>query len=390
MSWTRQLNAVVTLGLKSLPQRIGGSSVVILCVAVVVMVMLGVLSMSHSLARTIGSSGRPDRAVLLSEGAELEGPMSAIPRDALAAVEQLPGIRRDAQGKAVVSAEVHMYLPVRERKDEARARIVVRGVGPEAGQLRPEVVITRGRMLQTGINELIVGREALRRFKGLDVGDTVKLRNVPFVVVGVFESGGDAHESEMMVDVQTLISLRPTARYQSINVLLESPASMNAFKAAVDRNPAIGVVALSEPEHDKRRVIDATALLELVAYLVGTIMAAAASFSVANTLYSAVSARRTEIATLRAIGFGSSSVVVAILVESLILALIGAAIGVLLTSLAINGQQFDSGAISTQLHIDSTLIAIGIAWACGIALVSAVAPAIHAARMPIARALREG
>jgi putative ABC transport system permease protein len=338
MSWTRQLNAVVTLGLKSLPQRIGGSSVVILCVAVVVMVMLGVLSMSHSLARTIGSSGRPDRAVLLSEGAELEGPMSAIPRDALAAVEQLPGIRRDAQGKAVVSAEVHMYLPVRERKDEARARIVVRGVGPEAGQLRPEVVITRGRMLQTGINELIVGREALRRFKGLDVGDTVKLRNVPFVVVGVFESGGDAHESE----------------------------------------------------HDKRRVIDATALLELVAYLVGTIMAAAASFSVANTLYSAVSARRTEIATLRAIGFGSSSVVVAILVESLILALIGAAIGVLLTSLAINGQQFDSGAISTQLHIDSTLIAIGIAWACGIALVSAVAPAIHAARMPIARALREG
>jgi putative ABC transport system permease protein len=190
--------------------------------------------------------------------------------------------------------------------------------------------------------------------------------------------------------VQALISLRPTARYQSINVLLESPASMNAFKAAVDRNPAIGVVALSEPEHDKRRVIDATALLELVAYLVGTIMAAAASFSVANTLYSAVSARRTEIATLRAIGFGSSSVVVAILVESLILALIGAAIGVLLTSLAINGQQFDSGAISTQLHIDSTLIAIGIAWACGIALVSAVAPAIHAARMPIARALREG
>jgi putative ABC transport system permease protein len=390
MSWTRQLNAVVVLGLKSLPQRLGASSVVIFCVAVVVMVMLGVLSMSHSLARTIGSSGRPDRAVLISTGAELEGPMSAIPRDTLAAVEQLPGIRRNADGKAILSAEVHMYLPVRERKGEARARVVVRGVGPQAGELRPEVVITRGRMLHTGINELVVGREAQHRFKGLEIGDTVKLRNVPFSIVGVFESGGDARESELMVDVQALISLRPTARYQSINVLLDSPAAMNAFKAAVEKNPTIGVDALSEPEHNKRRVIDATALLELVAYLVGTIMAAAASFSVANTLYTNVSARRTEIATLRAIGFGSSSVVVAILVESLILALIGAAIGVLLTSLAINGQQFDSRTISTQLHIDATLIAIGVAWACGIALVSAVAPAIHAARMPIARALREG
>jgi putative ABC transport system permease protein len=282
-----------------------------------------------------------------------------------------------------------MYLPVRERKDESRARVLVRGVGPEAGELRPEVVITQGRMLQTGINELVVGREALQRFKGLAIGDTVKLRNVPFTVVGVFESGGDARESEMLVDVQALISLRPKARYQSINVLLESSAAMSSFKAAVARNPAMGVVALSEPEHNQRLTNDATALLELVAYLVGAIMAAAASFSAASTLYTTVSARRTEIATLRAIGFGPSSVVIAILVESLLLALIGAAVGVLLTSWAINGHQFDSRMLSTQLRIDSTLIAIGVAWACGIALVSAVAPALHAARMPIARALRD-
>jgi putative ABC transport system permease protein len=118
-------------------------------------------------------------------------------------------------------------------------------------------------------------------------------------------------------------------------------------------------------------------------------MATAASFSAANTLYTTVGARRTEIATLRAIGFGSFSVVVAIVVESLVLALIGAAIGSILTALAINGQQFDSQTITTQLHIDPTLIAIGIAWACGIALVSALAPAIHAARMPIAKALRD-
>ena len=386
---SRQLPAVVALGLKSLPQRVGSSSVVILCVAIVVMVMLGVLSLSHSLARVIGSSGRSDRAILLSEGSQLED-TSAIPRTALAAIEQLPGIRRNAEGKAVLSAEVLMSLPVRERRDELRARVVVRGVGPEAGALRPEVVIARGRMLHTGLNELIVGREAQHRFKGLDIGDTVRLRNVPFSVVGIFETGGDVRESEVIADVQTLISIRPTARYQSVTVQLESSDSMKEFKAAVEKNPSIGVDMLSEPDYTRRRATDATALLELVAYLVGTIMAAAASFSAANTLYTNVSARRTEIATLRAIGFGSSSVVVAILVESLILALIGAAVGVLLASLAINGQQFDSRTISTQLRIDSTLIAIGTAWACGIALVSAIAPAIHAARMPIARALREG
>lgn len=388
MTLTRQLIAVVALGLKSLPQRVGSSSVVILCVAIVVMVMLGVLSLSHSVSRVIESSGRSDRAVLISEGSQIEN-QSAIARTALAAIEQLPGIRRNAEGKAVLSAEVLAFLPVRERKDGLRARAVVRGVGPEAGELRPELVVTRGRMLNTGLNELIVGREARHRYKGLDIGDTVKLRNVPFSVVGIFETGGDVRESEVIADVQVLISQRPTARYQSITVQLESSDSMNEFKAAAERDPSIGVDALSEPEYAKRRATDITELLELVAYLVGTIMAAAASFSAANTLYTTVSARKTEIATLRAIGFGPASVVVAILVESLILALVGAVIGAFLISLAINGQQFDSRAISTQLRIDSTLIAIGTAWACSIALVSAVAPAFHAARMPIARALRE-
>jgi putative ABC transport system permease protein len=388
MKSTQQLGSVLVFGLKSLPQRLGSSSVVIVCVAIVVMVMLGVLSLSHSLERVIGSSGRPDRAILLSTGAQLEG-MSAIARTALAAVEQLPGIRRNAEGKAVLSAEVLMYLPVRELKTGARARVVVRGIGPEAGDLRPEVQIVQGRMLQTGLNELVVGREAHGRFQGLDIGATVKLRNVPFTVVGIFETGGDVRESEVITDVQALISIRPTARYQSITVQLNSPDLQDAFKAAVEKNPSIGADVVSEPEYAARRTTQVTALIELVAYLVGAIMAAAASFSAANMLYTSVSARRKEIATLRAIGFGSFSVMVAVLGEALLLALLGAAIGSTLIALVINGQQFDSQTVTTQLRIDATLIAIGTAWACGIAMASAIAPAIHAARMPIAKALRE-
>jgi putative ABC transport system permease protein len=388
MKLMRQLGSAAAFGLKSLPQRVGSSAVVVVCVAIVVMVMLGVLSLSHSLERVIGSSSRSDRAILLSKGSQLED-TSAIARTALAAIEQLPGIRRNAEGKAVLSAEVLMYLPLRERKTDARAAVVVRGVGAEAGDLRPEVVIAAGRMLRTGLNELVVGREAYRRFKGLDIGATVKLRNVPFTVVGIFETGGDVRESEVVADVQALISIRPTARYQSVSVQLTSPELMDEFKAAVEANPSIGADVFSEPEYAARRATEVTALIELVAYLVGAIMAAAASFSAANMLYTTVSARRKEIATLRAIGFGSLSVVVTILAEALILALIGAGIGSMLTALIVDGQQFDSRTITTQLQIDATLIAIGTAWACGIALVSAVAPAIHAARMPIAKALRE-
>jgi putative ABC transport system permease protein len=388
MKLMRQLSSAAAFGVRSLPQRVGSCIVVVVCVAIVVMVMLGVLSLSHSLERAIGSSSRLDRAILLSEGAELED-ASAIPRTALAPIEQLRGIRRNAEGKAVLSAEVLMFLPLRERKADARASVLVRGVGPGAGDLRPEVVIAEGHMLRTGLNELVVGREARRRFKGLDIGAIVKLRNVPFAIVGIFETDGDVRESEVIADAQALISIRPTARYQSVTVQLDSPDLMNKFKAAVEQNPSIGVDVFSEPEYSARQTTEVAALLELVAYLVGSIMAAAASFSAANTLYTTVSTRRTEIATLRAIGFGSLSVMVAIVVESLVLALIGAAIGSVLTAIVINGQEFDSQTITTRLDIDSTLIAIGTAWACGIAVVSAFAPAIHAARMPIAKALRE-
>jgi putative ABC transport system permease protein len=388
MSSLRQISSAVAFGMKSLPQRMGSSAVVVVCVAIVVMVMLAVLSLSHSLERVIRSASRSDRAILLSEGAQLED-TSAIGRTALAAIEQLPGIRRNDEGKAVLSAEVLMFAPVRELKTDARARVVVRGVGAEAGDLRPEVLIVQGRMLRTGLNELVAGREAQYRFKGLEIGATVKLRNVPFTVVGVFETAGDVRESEVLADVQALISIRPTARYQSVTVQLESPNAMDKFRKAVENDPSIGADVLSEPEYAARRASEVTRLLELVAYLVGAIMAAAASFGAANTLYTAVSTRRKEIATLRAIGFESSSVMIAILVESLVLALIGAAIGSSLIALVLNGHQFDSRTISTQLHIDWPLIATGALWACGIALMSALAPAVHAARMPIARALRE-
>jgi putative ABC transport system permease protein len=388
MNTAKQLVAVIRFNFMSLPRRLSSSMVTVSCIALAVGVMLGVLSLSYCISRVIESSSRPNRVVLLSEGAQLEN-MSAIPRTALAAIEDLPGIQRTKQGAAIVSAEVWMLPPLRERDSDKRAALVVRGVGPEHAALRPEIVVVEGRMFRSGLNEVVVGRRAKERFAGLSVGDTIRLRNVPFSVVGVFESNGSVRESEALVDVQSLISLRPKARYQSITVLLDSAAAIPEFIRAVARNPQLQSSALSETEYAQRRATDATRLMELMAYLIGAIMAAAATFSAANMMFTVVDARKTEFATLRAIGFGSTAIVTAICLESALLALTGAALGSSAVALIVNGLSFTSRRVTTELRIDWHLISIGALWACGIAILSALVPSIYAARLPVATALRE-
>ena len=388
MNTIKQLAAVTILGVKSFSERIASNLVAASCVTLAVAVLLGTLSLSHSVQLTIESSSRPDRVVFLSKGAQLED-MSAIPRTALAAIEQLPGIRRTEQGLPILSADVEMLPPFRERASEKRSRVVVRGVGEENAALRPEIVIVEGRMFRSGLNEVIVGRQAQEKFVGLYVGDTIKLRNTPFAVVGIFEANGTVRESEILTDVQALISIRPTARYQSITVLLNSAADVPNFVNAVNENPRIEATAVSEPDYVARRAKEATQLMEFMAYLVGAIMAAAATFSAANAMLTVVHARRMEFATLRAIGFGSPAVVVAICLEALAIAAVGALVGTAIVSLILNGLPFSSRMVTTPLQIDRELILIGALWACAIGLIGALVPAIHAARQSIVSALRE-
>ena len=384
----RQLWMVTALGIRSLPQRPGSSSVVVIGIACVVAVLLGMLSLSESLAHTINAASRADRVLVISQGALSEG-NSAVARDAVPIVAQAPGVRRTAGGDAMVSAEVFLNLPVREKSDGARAMAVIRGVAPIAFAVRPEVKLIAGRMIRPGFNELLVGRNARDRYRGLEVGGSVKYRGIPWAVVVAFASAGNLRESELLTDAQQVFAMRPRGKYQSVLVQLESPDELRAFSDALATNPALAVEVISEPAYAERQSGVFANLLRLIGYLVGAIMAAAATFGAANTLYTAVSARHIEIATLRAIGFGPGAVVLSVIVEALVLALIGAAIGAALVALILNGKTFNSGAASTYLHIDATLVSIGVTWACGIGLLGALFPALRAARMPIAAALRE-
>lgn len=388
MNTAKQLAAVAGLGIKSFSERIASNLVAASCVALAVAVLLGTLSLSHRIQHVIESSSRADRVVLLSEGVQLEE-MSAIARPALTAIEQLPGIRRTEQGQPILSADVLMLPPFQERDSPKRSRIVVRGVGAENAALRPEIAIVDGRMFRPGLSEVIVGRQAQAKFTGLSVGDTIKLRNTPFTVVGTFNANGTVRESEVLTDVQALIAIRPTARYQSITVMLDSAADVPNFVRAANANPQIEADAFSEAEFVARRAKEATQLMELMAYLVGAIMAAAATFSAANAMLNVVHARRTEFATLQAIGFGSAAVIVAICLEALVIAVAGAVVGTAIASLILDGLPFSSRMVTTPLQIDGELIAIGALWACAIGLLGALVPAIHAARLPVVTALRE-
>jgi len=242
---------------------------------------------------------------------------------------------------------------------------------------------------------LIVGKAAQRLYKGLDVGSHVTLKGTTWTVVGTFESGGNARESELIADAQTLNSAyRRGNGAQSVLVILDSAASFQTFKDSITSNPQLQVDVATEKDFGTQQSDRISKILKIVAYVVGGIMAVGAIFGALNTTYSAVSARSREIATLRAIGFGPTPVVVSIFVEALLLALIGGTIGAVIAWLLFNGHSVDTsgGGFSGQLIFDLTvtpaLVALGIVWACVIGVIGGLFPAIRAARLPVATALR--
>jgi putative ABC transport system permease protein len=259
--------------------------------------------------------------------------------------------------------------------------------------LRPEIRLVEGRLFRTGLRELIVGRSAQHQFKGLEVGKHLSLRGTDWTIVGAFESGGDAHESELMGDAETVLAAYRRNLYQSVVVQLESAASLATFKQALTGNPQLSVDIKSEREYYAQQSEQLSKMLSFVAYVVGGIMAIGALFGALNTMYSAVSTRSQEIATLRAIGFGSMPVVISVMIEALLLALIGALAGSAVAWIFFNGN-----AVSTlvsnftqvvfKLTVTPGLVVLGMIWACFIGIIGGLFPAIRAARLPVATALR--
>lgn len=392
MNTLKQIGAVTSISLSSLPQRIGTSLVIVIGIAGVVAVLLSVLAMATGFQKTLSSTGRDDRALVLRGGSDSEL-ASTISRENSLTILDEAGVRRDAEGKSIGSAEAVVIVDLPKKSNDSGSNVSMRGIGPQGLATRPEIRVVQGRVFSPGLREIIVGRGAQQQFKGLELGQKLELRGSDWTIVGVFESGGDSHESELLADGETVLSAYRRNLYQSVFVQLESAAAFETFKKALTSNPQLSVDVKREREYYADQSKGLSKVLSFVAYVVGGIMAVGALFGALNTMYSAVSTRSQEIATLRAIGFGNTPVVVSVMLEALLLALLGALIGSALAWGFFNGHAISTlGANFTQvvfkLTVTPELVVLGIIWACVIGVIGGLFPAIRAARLPVAAALR--
>ncbi|HKE96616.1 MAG TPA: ABC transporter permease [Povalibacter sp.] len=392
MKTFRQIAAVTAMNLRSLPQRFATSLVIVIGIAGVVAVLVSVLAMSTGMIRTLQNTGREDRAIVLRNGSTSEL-ASALSMDAVRLAADAPGVRRNAEGKPIASVET-LRMVVAHKKDDAEVHITLRGVGPMIAQVRPEMKILEGRMFNPAVFEIIVGKAARDEFKGLDIGSKFAARGVTWTVVGIYSSGGDSHESEIMADAETVNSADRRGGYQVVTALLDSPSSFQKFKDSLTSNPALAVDVFTEAAYLRERSKTISKVIGIIAYVVGSIMAVGAIFGALNTMYSAVSARVQEIATLRAIGFGATAMVASVLAEAVLLALIGGVLGALLAWLFFDGYVASTGGggpnghLVFELSVSWQLVTVGITWAVVIGLVGGLFPSVRAARLPVAAALR--
>jgi putative ABC transport system permease protein len=392
MNLFRQVGAVTSMNFRSLPQRASTSLVIVIGIAGVVAVLVSVLAMSTGMIEALQNTGRDDRAIVLRNGSTTEI-SSALSRDAAPLILDAPGVKRGADGKAIASTEGMRMVNLQRKEDNAEVGVAFRGVSQGVWALRPEMKLVEGRVFQPAVNEVIVGKALQSEFKNLEIGDKIRTKQATWTVVGVFSSGGDFHESELIADVDTMNSADQRG-YQTITVLLESPGAMQTFKDSLSANPALAVDVERESEFFARQSETIGKIIRIVAYIVGGIMAIGAIFSALNTMYSAVSARVREIATLRALGFGSFAMVISVLAEALLLSLIGGVLGAFIAFLFFNGHRVSTSAGSQGTHhlvfelaVNWQLVTVGIVWSCVIGLIGGLLPAIRAARLPVAKAL---
>ena len=388
----KQIVAVTWMNLRSLPQRISTAWVIVIGIAVTVAVMVSVLAMAAGFQHTLKGTARDDRAIVLRAGsqAELE---STIDRENAQTIMDAPGVRKDEAGRPIASADAVVIVSLPQKKDNADANVTLRGVGANAMKLRPEMHLIAGRMFRPAVRELIVGKSALAQFKGLELGSHIAFRNSEWTVVGIFESGGDAHESELQGDVETVLSAYRRNGFQSVTAMLDSAAAFDRFKGALTTDPSLKVGVQREADYYAAQSRNLSKLLNLLAYFVGGIMALGACFGALNTMYTAVSTRTREIATLRAIGFSGAPIVISVLVESLLLAVVGSVIGSAAAWVFFDGNTVNTlGAGFSQvvfhLTVTASLLVSGVFVACTIGMLGGLLPAIRAARQPIATALR--
>jgi putative ABC transport system permease protein len=383
----------VVYNLRSVSQRCNSSIVAVLGIAGTVGVFVAMLSLAHGFKATLVASGTTDNALILRAGANAEM-NGAVTLDEVRILQDAPGIARGANGP-LVSAEAVMIAPFPLISTGTDANVQVRGVSPTALEVRKTLKIVEGRFLQPGLTELVVGRNVSGTYAGLKMGSEVRFGGATWHVVGVFDAGGSAFDSEVWADAHVLnqVYKRPDNIFQSVTVHLTSPDAIQKFKDAVTADPRMNVDVDREVNYYSKQSQTMTTIITTLGGIVAVIMGIGAVFGALNTMYSAVSERSREIATLRALGFGAGSVVFSFTLEALLISFIGGVVGCLvvlplngLTTGAMNWQTFSH--LAFAFRITPPLLVQGIIFALVMGLIGGLPPAIRAARRPVAPALR--
>jgi putative ABC transport system permease protein len=392
MSTFTQVREIVLMNLRSIPQRLGASFVIVIGIGGVVGVLVAMLSMSSGLTKTLSATGQPDRAVILRGGSQGSELASFMDRASATLAKQDPAILRAPDGLPMASGEIIIIVEVPRPGDTIGANVSLRGVEAKGFLMRPEVKPTAGRTFRPGLRELIVGDGAFRQFQGLDVGSTLRIRGQTWNIVGRFKSG-DAHDSEIWTDVETAQSAFRRTGVSSVIVKLTSPDAFEPLKARLTSNPQLNVDVRTEREHFSAQSAGLVTAIGFVTAVVAFIMALGALFGALNTMFAAVSARTAEIGTLRALGFGALPVVASVMAEAMLLSLLGGLLGAGIAFALFNGYSVSTmGGGFTQVAfnfaVTPSLVARGLAGALFIGFIGGLWPAWRAARLPVTEALR--
>lgn len=393
MNWLNQIGALLKFNLLSLPGRRGSVLASLVGIGGVVAVLVGVLSIASGFRAAMVGTGDPDVALVLRSGADTEM-VSGLSKDETRVIADAPGILRDTNGPEV-SAELFVVINLPKRSTGTDANVPMRGVEPESFNVRGNIQIVEGRRFEPGKNEIIVGNGAAAEFAGLNVGTKLKIGLNEWDVVGRFAADGGLAESEIWTDSAVLQSVyRRGSSYQSVLARLQSPGAFDQFSQALEKDPRLNVKVVRQSDYFAAQSTTTTQLITRLGSVIALLMGVGAVFGALNTMYTAVASRSREIATLRALGYGRSPILISVLTESIVIALLGGAVGGALAYFAFDGFQtstmnFQSfSQVAFAFRVTPELLILGTVFAAIIGMFGGLFPAIRAARLPVALALR--
>jgi putative ABC transport system permease protein len=383
----------VVYNLRSVRARWLSAVVAVFGIAGTVGVFVAMMSLARGFQATLVSSGSSSNAIVLraGSGSEMSGSLSL---EQVKIVEDAPGVARAADGP-LVTPEVVVVAAFPLLSTGTDANVQVRGVSPKALQVRNNIKIIQGRFFQPGLAELVVGRNVSGTYAGLKLGDSVTFGGGTWHVVGVFDAGGSAFDSEVWCDAHVLSQIyhRPDNIFQSVTARLTSPDALHQLKDALSVDPRMNVDVSSELDYYANQSTGLTQVIQVLGGFIAIIMGVGAVLGALNTMYSAVAERGREIATMRALGFAAGSIVVSFMIEALLIAAAGGSLGCLavlpvngITTGTLNFQTFSH--LAFAFKITPNLLLAGMIFALLMGLAGGLPPAIRAARRPVASALR--